>query len=126
MNQQPIELSNLVHTWLLDLDGTLLVHNGYKQGNDEFLPGALEFLKSIPKDDLIIILTAREEEARNRTEEFLNKHNVRFDKIIFNVPFGERILINDTKPSGLVSAYSLTPERNAGFCSKVFVINKEK
>lgn len=126
MTHQTIELSPLAHTWLLDLDGTLVVHNGYKQGKDEFLPGVLEFLNSIPENDMIIILTARELEARKPTEEFLKKHRVRYNKIIFNVPFGERILINDIKPSGLISAFCFNLERNAGITSNIFTINKSK
>lgn len=70
MNKETLTLSPLSHTWILDFDGTLVIHNGYKTGEDHFLPGALEFLHSIPKDDVIIILTAREPEAKDRTESF--------------------------------------------------------
>lgn len=124
MNEKMIKLSSLPHTWLLDFDGTLVVHNGYKSGRDEFLPGALEFLRSLPKCDMIIILTARKENARQMTESFLRKYGVRYDKIVFGVPFGERILINDTKPSGLVCAYSVTPERNQGVGSRLYTIDE--
>ena len=41
-----LRLSPLKHTWVLDFDGTLVKHNGYKTGNDEWLPGAVEFLRS--------------------------------------------------------------------------------
>ena len=41
-------------TWILDLDGTLVVHDGpFIMGHDEFLPGAKEFLDSIPELDQI-------------------------------------------------------------------------
>lgn len=109
-----LRLSPLAHTWVLDFDGTLVKHNGYKTGEDEWLPGALEFLKSIPRDDLVIILTARESAARVRTEAFINNAGVRVDHIFFDVPMGERILMNDTKPSGLICAHAVTPDRNAG------------
>lgn len=34
-------MSSLDHTWILDLDGTILKHNGYKiDGKDSFLDGA--------------------------------------------------------------------------------------
>ena len=33
-----LRLSPLKHTWVLDFDGTLVKHNGYKTGNDEWLP----------------------------------------------------------------------------------------
>lgn len=109
-----LTLSPLEKTWILDLDGTLLEHNGYKTGEDKFLPGALEFLHGIPETDYVLILTARENEARDKTEKFLKKHSVRYNQIIFEIPMGERILINDNKPSGLKCAYAVTPVRNEG------------
>ena len=36
--KQNITLSPLGHTWLLDLDGTIVKHNGYKEGGDVRLP----------------------------------------------------------------------------------------
>ena len=110
-----LRLSPLPHTWVLDFDGTLVRHNGYKTGEDEWLPGALEFLRSIPQQDCIIILTARfETDAPAKTRAFLDKHGVRYDHLLFNMPQGERILVNDTKPSGLCCAYALSPARDAG------------
>jgi hypothetical protein len=45
----PFNLSeNLGHTWFIDLDGTILKHNGYLTNNDELLPGVKEFWNSIP------------------------------------------------------------------------------
>ena len=112
---ETLRLSSLPHTWVLDLDGTLVRHNGYKTGEDEWLPGALEFLRSIPQQDCIIILTARfEADAPAKTRAFLARHGVRYDHLLFNMPQGERILVNDAKPSGLCCAYALSPERNAG------------
>ena len=57
MNFEPekIKISPMPKTWILDLDGTLVVHDGpYILGRDEFLPGAREFLESIPRRDMII------------------------------------------------------------------------
>lgn len=106
-------LSSLGHTWILDLDGTLVKHNGYKiDGEDSFLPKAKEFLESIPKKDMIIFLTSRTEEYREMTEMFLNRNEIRYDHIIFNAPFGERIVMNDDKPSGLCMSYSIRTVRN--------------
>ena len=107
-------LSPLQHTWILDFDGTLVKHNGYMDGRDEWLPGALDFLRSIPDDDYILILTAREKEAREQTEAFLRSARVRYDDIKFEMPMGERILLNDDKPSGLCCAYAINPKRNQG------------
>lgn len=108
-----VKLSPLNHTWLLDLDGTLVVHNGYKlYGEDVLLMGAEKFLKNIPKEDKIIFLTSRQEEFKKQTEDFLIKHNIRFDQIIYNLPLGERVLINDKKPSGLKMAVAVNTNRD--------------
>ena len=109
-----LTLSNLSHVWVLDLDGTLVRHNKYKTGEDEWIDGALNFIKNIPDSDFILILTGRKSKYKKQTIDFLNKHSVRFNKIIFDVPLGERILINDKKPSGLVCAYALNVERDKG------------
>ncbi len=107
-------LSTLGHTWILDLDGTIAKHNGYKiDGEDSFLPGAEEFLKSIPEKDMIVFLTSRTDEYRGATEGFLRKNGVRYDYIIFNAPYGERILINDDKPSGLKTGVALNTKRDS-------------
>lgn len=115
LKENILKLSTLNKTWIFDFDGTLVVHNGYKTGEDKFLVGAKEFLQSIPKDDFIIIMTAREAAAKEKTEKFLKENNIRYDRILFEMPMGERILINDNKPSGLKCAYALCPNRNEGF-----------
>lgn len=39
-----LAISSLPHTWILDLDGTLVEHNGYKiYGKDRVLPGIKKF-----------------------------------------------------------------------------------
>ncbi len=106
-------LSPLSHTWFLDLDGTLVAHNGHlTEGGDTLLEGALEFLGSIPSGDLIILVTSRREEYRVATETFLVKSGIRFDHIVFGAPFGERIVVNDRKPSGLLTAHAINTERD--------------
>lgn len=120
-----LRLSPLNHTWVLDFDGTLVRHNGHKRGEDEWLPGALEFLRSIPGGDLVILLTAREETYRERTEAFIRAAGVRVDAVHFNVPMGERILINDTKPSGLTCAHAVAPTRDEGLEGLRIVIDPE-
>ena len=111
---EPSNYSNLDKTWLLDLDGTLVKHNGYKDGMDILLPGVKEFIDEIPHGDTIIILTARSSEYKNMTEEFLIANEIRFHSIMYNLPVGERILINDKKPSGLLTAYAYNLDRNTG------------
>lgn len=118
-------ISPLGHTWVLDFDGTLVEHNGYKTGEDKFLKGAKEFLQTIPKDDYILILTAREKEAKEKTVKFLKDNNIRFNEILFEIPMGERILINDTKPSGLKCAYVINPDRNQGLENLKIIIDEK-
>lgn len=106
-------LSPLAHTWILDLDGTIVKHNGYKMdGFDSFLEGAKEFLDQIPERDMVILLTSRQEDSREETERFLAENGVRYEHIIFGAPYGERILMNDRKPSGLQMGIALSRERD--------------
>lgn len=118
--KKDLVLSTLGHTWIIDLDGTIVKHNGYKvDGEDTFLTGAKEFLDKIPSKDVIIFLTSRTDEHKKETLFFLNKYHIRFDHIIFNVPYGERILINDDKPSGLHMSIAITGKRDSNICPNV-------
>lgn len=111
--KQTLTLSSLGHTWILDLDGTIVKHNGYKiDGYDSFLDGAEEFLKSIPEGDMIIFLTSRKLEYKQITEVFLNRNHIRYDHIIYEAPYGERVLINDDKPSGLKMGHVINKKRD--------------
>ena len=108
-------LSPLGHTWFLDLDGTLVKHNGHlTDGRDSLLPGAGALLAQIPADDLVVIVTSRGESHRAATEVFLVESGIRYDHIIFGAPFGERIVVNDAKPSGLRTAVSVSVSRDEG------------
>lgn len=108
-----IILSQLPHTWILDIDGTVVKHNGYKiDGYDTLLEGAKEFFEQIPKTDKIILLTAREGINLESLKVFLKKHNIRYDYILPDMPMGERVLINDIKPSGLQTAYAVNKVRD--------------
>ena len=108
-----LTLSTLGHTWIFDLDGTIVKHNGYRiDGQDSFLLGAREFLKRLPKKDMIVFITSRTDESREITEDFLQKNGIHYDHIIFNAPYGERILFNDNKPSGLRMGVALNKKRD--------------
>lgn len=117
-------VSSLSKTWIFDLDGTLLKHNGYKiDGIDSWLPGAREFLQDIPESDMIIFLTSRTEEYRKITIDFLHNSKVRYNEIIFNAPYGERILVNDKKTSGLRTAIAVNTSRDV-FMEQKFIIDE--
>ena len=110
----PFELSDLPHTWFIDLDGTILKHNGWKD-QEELLPGVKELWASIPEQDYIIITSARNLDYLKSTLEFLDRNELRYNHYIFDLPLGERILINDIKPSGLKTAIAWNVDRDKGF-----------
>lgn len=113
MRQNYLVLSTLAKTWIFDLDGTIVKHNGYKtDGRDSLLPGAREYLERIPPEDKVIFLTSREEKYREATVRFLCDHGIRYDGILFDMPVGERIVVNDRKPSGIEMAVALNTDRN--------------
>lgn len=115
-------LSKLGHTWILDLDGTIVKHNGYKiDGVDTLLDGAKEFIDTIPMGDMIIILTSRKEEYRIDTIRFLESNGIRYDYIVFGAPYGERIIINDDKPSGLHMSIGVNKKRDGNDLPKITI-----
>lgn len=112
MNEKVI-VSPLPKTWIFDLDGTLVKHNGYKiDGEDTLLEGVAEFFANLRTEDMVIIISARSSIFKVETLSFLKKHHIRFNHIIFDAPHGERIIINDKKPSGLLTAYCINQERD--------------
>ena len=118
-------LSSLGKTWIFDLDGTVVKHNGYKiDGKDTLLEGVCEFFEKIPETDMIVFITSRTSDLKEETEGFLLKERIRFDKIIWDAPFGERILINDRKPSGLNTALAINTERDK-FMDERFNMNEK-
>lgn len=111
--EKELILSTLPKTWVFDLDGTLLKHNGYKTDTgDELLYGVKEYLDRLPAEDKIVILTSRTESFKEQTLEFLRRNFIRYDEILFDMPMGERILVNDRKPSGLDTAVALNVNRD--------------
>lgn len=119
-----LALSPLAHTWLIDLDGTVCIHNGYKNGGDELLPGVSAFWSSIPAEDKIILLTARKSTDIAALERFLNQVGLRYDQIIADLPMGERILLNDKKPSGLATAIAVNLPRDQGLSDLTVTIDQ--
>lgn len=111
--ERKLILSTLPKTWIFDLDGTILRHNGYKiDGADTLLEGAREYLDGIPDGDRIVIFTSRTEQYRQQTLDFLRQNRIRYDDILFDMPMGERIVVNDRKPSGLDMAVALNMYRD--------------
>ena len=73
---------------------------------------------------MIIFITSRKEEYLAQTRKFLEENRVRYDAVICNAPYGERILINDAKPSGLEMAIAVNTKRDK-FMEKVFEVHEE-
>lgn len=112
-NSNVINLSTLGQTWIFDIDGTIVKHNGYKLDNhDTLLEGAKEFFENIKKEDMVVLITARKLEEKEKTEKFLRDNNIRYDHIIFDAPKGERIVVNDGKPNGLKTAIAINTQRD--------------
>lgn len=110
---ETLTLSTLSKTWIFDLDGTVVKHNGYKiDGKDTLLYGVREYMESIPSEDYILILTSRTDEYREMTISFLTEKGIRYNEIIFNMPMGERIVVNDRKPSGIDMAVAINLNRD--------------
>lgn len=106
-------LSTLPKTWIFDIDGTLVKHNGYKiDGHDTLLEGAREYIDALPAEDFVLLLTSRTDEYREVTLDFLKANSIRYDEIIFNMPMGERIVVNDRKPSGIDMSIAVNLDRD--------------
>ncbi len=117
---QQLNLSALAKTWFIDFDGTIVKHGGYYiNQKDEILPNVLDFFKKIPASDKIIITTAREQNIYHSVKQFMDEHGLRYDMIIMDCPIGERIVINDKKPSGLLTAFAVNLERDVGINLKI-------
>lgn len=117
-------LSSLPHTWLIDIDGTILKHNGHKMGGDELLPGVRDFWSAIPKSDVIILLSARTHEEMPATLAFLDAEGIRYDHALFGMPKGERIVINDEKPGALSTAVAVNVKRDEGLLNLVVITDQ--
>lgn len=120
-----LEFSPLAKTWVLDVDGTLVKHNGYKiDGYDTLLDGVKEFFETLSPDDKVVLLTARKEEYLPALKDFLAKNNIRYDFLLTDMPMGERILVNDRKPSGLDMSFAINKNRDGVF-NVAYKINEE-
>lgn len=111
-----LELSTLKKTWFFDFDGTLVLHHSE---DIVFIAGVLDFLKKIQdKSDVIIITTSRPNNQRRKIEEAFYSNGVKNFVLLLDLPYGERLLVNDIKPSGLKTAYAINVQRDSGeICS---------
>jgi ribonucleotide monophosphatase NagD (HAD superfamily) len=107
-------------TIICDIDGTLVMHNkpsdvAKKSCKLILLEGTLDKLNEWERKGYnIILLTGRKESMRQVTIDQLTELGIYYDQLIMGVGGGSRYLINDYKPDGAESAFSINVERNSG------------
>ena len=106
-------------TIFIDIDGTILKHhqnlNKMTSDEPELIEGTIEkFLWWIKKEYYIVITTARVEGLRQVTQKQLTDVGLFYDQMIMGLPNGPRVLINDKKPEGTISAVAYCIERDGG------------
>jgi len=106
-------------TIFIDIDGTLLTHNGDLScqilSDCSVLPGAVEKINDWNRKGYhIIMTTGRKECMRQLTKDQLFKSGLFYDQLIMGLPRGKRILINDSKPDMIDTAEAIVVIRNKG------------
>jgi len=106
-------------TIFCDIDGTIFVHRSNLEAMLMMEPVLLpfvsfRFMEWREKDYYIVLTTARPEGCRRRTEEQLAKLGLFWDQLIMGLPVGPRVVINDTKTSGQVTAIAVPVDRDKG------------
>lgn len=113
-------MDNRPKTIFCDIDGTLVKHQPPSISSKpnfkmEILPGTLEKLLEWDKCGYNIILTTgRKESLRDVTEKQLSECGIFYDKLIMGIGGGARYLINDAKPDGSESCFSICLQRDSG------------
>lgn len=106
-------------TYLIDIDGTIFEH-AYDLvemtcGPMFLLDGVLDKLIEWRKlGHYIVLTTARPEGIRAVTERQLHNHGVFYDQLVMGLTNGPRVLINDEKPDGTITANAVCIKRNSG------------
>lgn len=109
-----------VKTIFLDIDGTLVEHNNphltsLPTHKLNVLEGTIDKLLDWNKKGYTIILTTgRKESNREITIKQLQEVGIFYDQLIMGVGRGPRVVINDKKPDGKLTAYSFNIDRNDG------------
>lgn len=108
-------------TVFVDIDGTIIhfltpfSQSITNPSSNELLPGVYDtFQEWEAEGSCIILTTARPECLRNITEQHLLSLGLFWHQLIMNVGNGPRLLINDRKPNGDLSAFAINVPRNKG------------
>ena len=111
-------------TIFCDLDGTLVKHSNPIDTQNpnlilEVLPGVHEKLKDWDmKGYTIIITTGRKESTRPATIKQLARAGIPYDQLIMGFGGGDRVLLNDKKPDGRITAYAINLDRDKGLLGR--------
>jgi hypothetical protein len=101
-------------SFFIDIDGTIVKHRYDPEERDVFLDGAIEFLKSI-RGERIILTTARQANDCKEVLTMLAKEGIIVYKLISGLPTGPRYLINDYKDINEQKAFAINLKRDRGF-----------
>ena len=117
-------MSNTVNTYFIDIDGTIIPFlSDFADSLDPYQVkakhNAVEVLLELhSRGDTIILVTARPEPFRQKTEECLQSLGIIYDQLIMGVGTGCRILINDqdcSQPLERRKAIGIMVDRKTSF-----------
>ena len=110
-------------TIFIDLDGTLVKNRGgrFFKDSDEVRGFAPPLIRNVDEikyraslGATIIVTTSRSERERDVTERELSRLELRYSKLIMDLPHSRRILVNDYAPTNpFPSAIAINLERNS-------------
>lgn len=106
-------------TIFIDIDGVVLYHHGSLEKQMTMEASVLKGVKEKfdewdRKGCSIILTTGRRECFRSGTVAQLSELGIIYDFIIMGCGGGRRVIINDKKPDGEVTALAFSPDRNKG------------
>lgn len=111
---------NKSKTIICDIDGVLFHHyckglSGQVTNEPRILTDVYEKFQHWDSSGYnIVLITGRKESLRNITTNLLHSFGLYFDKLVMGVGGGDRILINDRKPDGRPTAWTINNNRNEG------------
>ena len=86
----------------------------------------LIFLIIVAVIALFIFINVKIGDLKYRAKQHILKNSgIRYDEIIYGLPCGERILVNDCKPSGVVTAIAINKKRDS-IVDIEWIIDKDK
>lgn len=93
-----------IKTIFCDIDGCIFSHGGSIDkillGRGRLLPGVLEtFCRWASRGYTVVLTTGRPEGFRRMTEQQLQDAGLFYHQLVMGLPRGERVIINDFKPS---------------------------